>query len=178
LSHSVVAQRYAKSFFTVVKNMDIIGDVEENIVMMRDVFAENVALRAQFRNPILSESQKKQIALAVFGSRLHPLTERLLHFLADKRRMSILPDVVIAFIQLLRTTMGIRDGKITSATALSAGQKDHLTQLFSEKTGFAIEFAEEVDPDLVAGFKVAVAGRVYDATLKNKLQRLAKSFKK
>jgi F-type H+-transporting ATPase subunit delta len=66
---------------------------------------------------------------------------------------------------------------VTSATPLTAAQTSKLVQAIEQKhSAFAIELTQKLDPQLLGGLKVKVAGQLLDASIASTLQKLAQQL--
>lgn len=67
---------------------------------------------------------------------------------------------------------GKRHATVTSASSLTAQDRDRIAKSLGKKLGTDIQLEEKTDPSLLAGFRITSDGWTYDASLKGKLDRL------
>lgn len=70
---------------------------------------------------------------------------------------------------------GAREARIISAYELTEAQRDALQDELRKKFGDDVEVRPETDPDLIAGFTIAVGGVVVDGSLRHVIQEAAKN---
>jgi len=66
---------------------------------------------------------------------------------------------------------------VTSAKKLTAAQLTQLKSKLKSETGQAVDIEASVDPELLGGFVVKLGSRLYDASLKTKLEDLRLALK-
>ena len=59
-----------------------------------------------------------------------------------------------------------------TAAALTQDQQDRLATALSKAAGVTVELQAAVDPRLLGGVRVTMAGRIYDGTVRGRLQGL------
>jgi F-type H+-transporting ATPase subunit delta len=59
-----------------------------------------------------------------------------------------------------------------TAAPLTQGQQERLTAALSAAAGVVVELKTAVDPGLLGGVRVAMAGRIYDGTVRGRLSGL------
>ncbi len=107
----------------------------------------------------------------IIGSkRVNRLVMNLLLVMNDKRRSMILPAVCAAYRRKLDRQLGIEEVHVTTAVALSDGQRTRLRDQIKRLTGHESDLFEEVDPDVLGGMTVQVADRLYDLSVRRRLR--------
>jgi len=75
-------------------------------------------------------------------------------------------------------TVKAKEIKISSALALTAGEKKELAHVLSQKMGQSVELRETQVPDLIAGLIAQMGALTIDGSLKNKLKKIVPYLKK
>jgi F-type H+-transporting ATPase subunit delta len=70
------------------------------------------------------------------------------------------------------------DAKISSAFPMDDAQRDQLVKLLSTRFKRKINATVTVDPELIGGVKVEVGDKVWDASVRGKLQSMAATLTK
>ena len=86
--------------------------------------------------------------------------------------MSSLNGIVLAFNTLVNKHLGLIEGVVYSATALSDDKLETLSTLFSKKLGEKVMLTSVIDESLIGGYKVSVNNVVYDNSIKLQLKHL------
>ncbi len=93
------------------------------------------------------------------------------------RRLRSLRDIVSAFAALVAERRGIVTAHVASAHALSDVQRQQLRARLIEAGYGNVNIDERVEPDLLGGLIVKIGARLYDTSLKSRLQRLQYAMK-
>lgn len=170
---SAVARRYAKALFALAREEASLPATAEQLERLAAI-GRDPALREVLSSPLLSVRQRKELAeMLVRESSLTDLLGRFVRFLADQQRLGELASIQDHFEGLLDSELGRVRIAIRAATELSAEQQQAILQRFAELTGKQVLAQVEVDPTLLGGVVVEVAGKVYDGSVRSGLQRLA-----
>ena len=101
---------------------------------------------------------------------------------ADLRRLATSPvisDAVIAsFERLYAKKTGVVAAEVVSAQALDAGQMTKIKTALRTALGRDPELSARVDPSILGGLKVKVGSKLYDASLKTKLDQMKFALKR
>ena len=73
---------------------------------------------------------------------------------------------------LLRAERGIVLAEVRTALPLEDEQRRAVTERLGELTGETVEMNEVVDESLIGGIAVRIGDRLYDASVRNRLERL------
>jgi F-type H+-transporting ATPase subunit delta len=76
------------------------------------------------------------------------------------------------FASLVRRDRGISLAEVRTALPLDDVQRTAVTERLHELTGDEIEINEVVDESLIGGITVRIGDRLYDASVRNRLERL------
>jgi F-type H+-transporting ATPase subunit delta len=125
-------------------------------------------LSPKIRKDIVDQLTKAFSSSALLGN--------FLRVLAENDRLKNFSDIERAYQQLLEQQLGRVRAKIRVAMPISDGELQSLVDAFSRLTQKTVVPAVEIDPELLGGVVVEIAGRVYDASLKTQLQRIGESL--
>jgi F-type H+-transporting ATPase subunit delta len=85
---------------------------------------------------------------------------------------------VTAFAELSAKHRGVVSAEVTSATALTAAQLKGVQTALAEALGKTPELSTRIDPSILGGVKVRVGSRLFDASLRSKLDSLKFALKR
>lgn len=97
---------------------------------------------------------------------------RLVELLVERRRVGLLPRVAEAYRRLLYARWGIVEAEVVSAVPLTEAERDALRERLEQLAGRRVELRERVDPGLLGGLVVRIGDRLYDASVRGRLERL------
>jgi F-type H+-transporting ATPase subunit delta len=93
------------------------------------------------------------------------------------RRLRALRDIVSAFAALVAQRRGVVTAHVASAHPLNDVQRQQLRARLIEAGYGNVNIDERVEPDLLGGLIVRIGARLYDTSLKSRLQRLQYAMK-
>jgi F-type H+-transporting ATPase subunit delta len=105
-------------------------------------------------------------------------TVKFLGLLAANRRTGEFGAVEGAFTALVAAHRGLVSAKVTTAVPLTAAQSKSLAAALRTALGADPQVETIVDPAILGGLKVRVGSRLYDASLKSKLDSLKFALKR
>jgi F-type H+-transporting ATPase subunit delta len=98
---------------------------------------------------------------------------KFLNELAERHRLSLLPDVAALYETYKRDSESQLLVKVTSAMALDAAQTEQLKASLKRRFKRDIELETQVDPSLLAGVVIDTGSEVIDGSARGRLQRMA-----
>jgi F-type H+-transporting ATPase subunit delta len=167
------ARRYAKALLEVALDS---GDAEAVRDQLRDfvqVLSDNPELAAALAHPALDLDRKQAVArevLARLGSSV--LVGRLVNLLMTRGRMDLLPDIAEAYAADWNDHRGVLQAEAVTAVALGDAQEKSLAAALATASGRGVELVTSVDPEVLGGVRVTMGGRIYDGTVRGRLQGL------
>ena len=93
------------------------------------------------------------------------------------RRLNALRGIVTAFARLVAEKRGIVLAEVTSAHPLTDVQEQQLRARLIEAGYGQVNIAKHVDHSILGGLIVKIGARLYDTSLKSRLQRLQYAMK-
>jgi F-type H+-transporting ATPase subunit delta len=166
-----IANVYARSLFEVAKEHDKLDEVKDQLDQFTDELDSNRELQVFFFSPYFSSAEKKDgIGKVIENGDEHLV--RFLELLAERHRLPALFRIRKEFDRLWAEENQLLPVTITSAVALEDDTVKDLAKKIEEQTGREIELTTTVDPDLIGGLQMRVGNMVYDATIKNRLEKL------
>jgi len=171
--------RYARAAFELAQAQGVLDAVHGDIATLKALLLQSAELRRFVSSVVYSSEIKLNGLLAVTkAAKLNPLTTKLLGVLAANRRLGELFPVITAFNTLYDAHKGIVNAEVVSAVALSEPQLAELKKTLARTLGQSPEISASVDPAILGGLKVRVGSRLFDASLKTKLDSLKFALKR
>jgi F-type H+-transporting ATPase subunit delta len=174
-----VGARYAQALFDLAKDAGQVEAVEADLKTLKAFTAESADLRTLITSPVFSaESKAKGLEAIAARAEFDPMTRKFLGFVAAQRRVAALPAMITSFQALSAAWRGVVSAQVTTAVALTAAQASGLQAALRQALGKDPEIETRVDPSILGGVKVRVGSRLYDASLKSKLDSLKFALKR
>ena len=174
-----VGARYAQALFDLAKDTGRVAAVEANLKSFKAMRAESADLRRLLGSPTFGSEDKARAlqALAVTG-KFEPIARKFIGLMATNGRAAALPAAITAFEALSAKERGVVGAEVTTAVALTPAQAKGLTAALRLALGKDPEIETRVDPSILGGMKVKVGSRLYDASLRSKLDSLRFALKR
>ena len=174
-----MGSRYALALFDLAKDLGQVAAVEADLKALKALSAESADLRTLIGSPVFAaEDKAKGLAAIAERAEFNAVTRKFLGFVAAQRRAPALPAIITSFEALSATYRGVVSAQVTTAVKLTAAQAKGLKAALTQALGKDPEIETRVDPAILGGVKVRVGSRLYDASLKSKLDSLKFALKR
>lgn len=167
-----VAERYAESLFALASEEDAISSYLDDMKLVDEVLESDPKIVQFFSHVLISDEDKCKLLDDSFSSSINKYVLNFLKLLVKKRRIRYIRDIVKSFIGLCNKKLGIEEGLVYTPYALSDEQLKDVEKAMSEKENKAIVLRQIIDESLIGGIKVQINTRVYDDSIKNKVEKL------
>ena len=175
---SGLAGRYATALYSHADEVHGLDQVVAEMASLGRLIEESADFRRLIESPLIDVIAARGAALAVL--RAQGFGASVCHFVGvviANRRLRQLPDFVRAFAALAAEKRGVVIAHVTSAHPLSDVQEQALRARLIEAGYNQVQLIQEVDPSLLGGLVVRIGTRLYDSSLKSRLQRLQYAMK-
>lgn len=174
-----VGARYAQALFDLSIEMGALDAVEADLVALGALRTQSADLRILLTSPKFSaEDKAKGLAAIADQAGFNATTRKFLGLLAANGRAGALGDIIGAFRRLAAARRGTVSAQVVTAVAMSADQAKTLAAALRTALGKDPIIETIVDPAILGGVKVRVGSRLYDASLKSKLDSLKYALKR
>lgn len=173
---SRVAKRYTQALFEAALEKKQLELVEADLGSLKESYEQSQEFSALVDSPVISSVAKQQAFSAAFKKRLQEITFRFVTLLISKNREMLLMQIIEEFGDLLDQHRGIVRGDIYSVTPLSDQQVKNLIAQLNRMTGKNVVIARHLDENLLGGIVIKLQDKVFDASLRNKLEKLRQSL--
>jgi F-type H+-transporting ATPase subunit delta len=172
-SQSNLGGRYAQALFDLASDADAIGPIEADLNALKAMRAESPDLRRLLDSPVFDSADRAR-ALNALGERaaFQPLTRKFLGLLVANRRTSSLPQVIEGYRRLSAERRGALEAEVVTAVPLTQPQRDSLAAALGQSLGMQTEISVRVDPAILGGIRIKVGSRLFDASVKTRLDQL------
>jgi len=129
-------------------------------------------LRRLMEHPGVPYPDKERVLRSVVGSSVAAQPLNLVLLMIRRGRPGGIERMIDRFTELLRRERGIALAEVRTALPLDDGQRADIARRLGELTGEQVEMDESVDPDLLGGIAVRIGDKLYDASVRSRLERL------
>lgn len=172
-----VAQKYAQALFDVATKAEVLSDIYQDFTEINTgIQSEGSRLQSIDLEPKITLNERQTLVSNVFHG-VHPYLMNTLKIMAGHRNLALLSDVYDAFEGFYNEFHGFDDAYVVSARALSEPELAHLKHALVQRTGLKdLNLHTSVDASLIGGMKVKIGTKVYDGSVQNDLEQLARKF--
>ena len=164
------ARRYAEAAFEIGLAERSLDRWERDLERLGEAL-EDPDLRALVEHPAVAFADKQRIVRRVVGE-VSPEAMNLVLLMIRRGRPGAIGRTREHFATLLRRHRGVALAEIRTALPLDESQRTAVIERLHELTGDTIEINEVVDESLIGGITVRIGDRLYDASVRNRLERL------
>lgn len=173
-----LADRYAAALYSLADDRHTLDQVVDEVEALGQLIDQSADFRRMLQSPLIDVVQATRASLAVLEAEgFGKLVRDFVGVVASNRRLRELPQIVRAFAALVAQRRGIITAHVASAHPLNDVQRQQLRARLIEAGYGNVNIRETVQPDLLGGLVVRVGARLYDTSLKSRLQRLQYAMK-
>jgi F-type H+-transporting ATPase subunit delta len=172
-----IARPYAEAVFALAKERGELRRWSDMLGLAAGVFQDE-QMQAAIANPKLTTDDIEKLMLAICGDRIDGAARNLIQVLSHNGRLAVLPEIRELFELLKSEDEGLVEARISSAYPLDSAQLDSVVSLLSRRYGKNISPSVSVDPELIGGVRVQVGDKVWDASVRGRLQGMAAALTK
>jgi F-type H+-transporting ATPase subunit delta len=174
---ATIARPYAEAVFRLAEESNALAAWSEKLAFIGAIYLDP-QMRAAIGNPKVTAHDIERLLLDIGGDRIDGAARNFIQLLMRNRRLAVLPQIREQFEKLKLENEGRLEAKISSAFPLDDAQRNHVVNLLSSRFKRKINATETVDPELIGGIKVEVGDKVWDASVRGRLQTMALALSK
>jgi len=173
-----LADRYAAALYAHADDQNALDAVVSEMESLGQLIDQSADFRRLLGSPLIDVNHATKAALAVLDAQGFGKAVRdFVGVVASNRRLRALREIVTAFAALVAERRGIITAHVASAQPLNDLQRQQLRARLIEAGYGNVNILEKVEPDLLGGLVVRIGARLYDTSLKSRLQRLQYAMK-
>lgn len=176
---SNVGGRYAQALFDLANEQNKVATVEADLKSLKAAIADSRDLRVLLASPTFgAEDKRKGLTAIAEKARFDAVTKKFLGLMAANGRARALSDAIVGFENLAAAARGAVSAEVVTALPLSSAQAKGVAAALRQALGKDPEITTRVDPSLLGGIKVKVGSRLFDASIRSKLDSLKFALKR
>lgn len=172
-----IARPYAEAVFRIAKQANALQAWSDALALIAGVYRDP-QMQAAMANPKVSSTDIEKLLISICGDRIDAVARNLIQLLVHNRRLAVVGEIRELFEHLKLEDEGKLDAKISSAYPMDDAQRNQVVGLLSTRFKRKINATVTVDPELIGGVKVEVGDKVWDASVRGKLQTMAANLTK
>lgn len=177
-SGGTLAGRYAAALYAQADDTRALDATVDEMQALGRLIDQSPEFRRLLGSPLIDVTQARTAAVAVMQQEgFSELVQHFVGVVANNRRLGALREIVASFAALVASKRGVVVAKVVSAHPLSDVQREQLRARMIEAGYGTVNIEDSVDPSLLGGLVVRIGARLYDTSLKSRLQRLQYAMK-
>ncbi|MBL9162494.1 MAG: ATP synthase F1 subunit delta [Planctomycetaceae bacterium] len=153
-----------------------IGEQEQVVNELEAIVGEVLSLDSRLQqilaSVLIAAEEKTSMLDRLFQGKVSTTTLNLLKVMARHKRLSLLRDVAKVSRKLWQARSGRIPVELETANPLDATLEKEILVAFGDVLGADPIVTQRVNPDLIAGFVIRVGDRVYDGSVRTRLERM------
>jgi F-type H+-transporting ATPase subunit delta len=173
MSVQIVAHRYAQALLELGLEQGQLDKIVEDMSTVADAWQTSPDLRNAIENPLVPHEVKRSV-MGELADQIgaSPTTRNTLLLLVDRRRARTLPYLAKALLHLADARKGLVRAEVTTVHPLSDAYYGRLQAQLEKITGHRVVVDRRTDPSLIGGVVTRIGDRVFDGSLRTRLQSL------
>jgi F-type H+-transporting ATPase subunit delta len=171
---AAISSRYARALADVVFADKL--DPAKTVQDLQDIAAvlhSSPDLRSVWDIPHLPMEKKLKLLDAIAASTgMAKQVRNFIAILIEKRRLKMLPDMIVQLKAELNERMGFADAEVISARTLGEDERRLLEAQIAKVTGKKVRAQFEQDKNILGGAVVKVGSTIYDGSVRGQLQKI------
>ena len=170
--------RYAAALYAHAADLNQLDAVVEQMEALGRLINDSSDLKRLVRSPLIDvNSAGRAIRAALEAQGFGKTVLDFVSVVAANRRLSALQGIIAAFAALVAAKRGVVVAQVETAHPLTDVQEQQLRARLIEAGYGNVNIVKKVDPSLLGGLVVRIGARLFDSSLKSRLQRLQYAMK-
>ena len=168
--------RYANALLSIAVDEKKVEYYRNEIKMIRSSFLENEEIIHLLSSAFLEFNEKEKIIDNIYQD--NDNIKNFIKIIVKNNRANIIIKIFNEFIKRCNELLGIKDGIVYSVRLLTEDEISHIEKGIKNRLGYSVELENIIDDKLIGGIKVLVEDKIFDGSIKNKLEKLKESLVK
>ena len=172
---SRAAIRYAKAMYDIAVEENFINEVYKDMSLIKGLYGDSLDFNSLLSNSQINYQDKKKAILSLLENS-NTITEKLIDLLIHNKRVSIIGDIAISFIQLYNKHNDIKEATVITASPINEDLKSIILSKINISDPKSISLTNIIDSSIIGGFIIRFDGKEYNASVKQNLNNLKKEL--
>ena len=167
-----VAKKYSGALLELASEHNILDKAWDQYKAVGEFLKKDKTFLDFMSAPQVPDEAKDDLISKAFSMRLEKPLFNFMLFLARKRRIAFLPEIVEEFDRLVKAEKGIARATCITTTRISDAERKRLIENLTRKTSFKIELDEKIDKSIIGGMIIILHNKIIDGSIKYSLDQL------
>ena len=170
-----LGQSYAQALISAAANAGVADQVVAQLGRLTDEYlAGSPQLAAAFSSPRIGATEKTRVIDRIFGEEFHPVLIKFLKVMANRDRLGYVAAVRKAAEAIHDEMMGRVVALVKTSVPLDDNLRNQIAQRLGQSMNKQVRLIETVDPSLIGGMVIRVGDQVFDSSVVNRLNKMAR----
>jgi F-type H+-transporting ATPase subunit delta len=176
MATSDAAASYARALFELAVLSDSVDATDEGMSSVVAAVRGNIDLREALTSTGVPAETKRDILREIFGASVSPEALAITTAVVERGQLALLGDVAEAYRDIAQKERGIVVAEVTTAIPLDDALRASVSDKLAAALGSPVSLRERVEPTIVGGIVIKVAGRVLDGSVSSQLEAMRKAL--
>ncbi len=173
-----LVDRYAAALYAHAADQHQMDQVVEQLDALGRLIDDSADLKRLLRSPLIDvNTAQKALRGALEAQGFGKIVLDFVGVVVSNRRMAALRGVITAFAALVAAKRGVIVAEVSTAHPLTEVQEQQLRARLIEAGYGNVNIVKKIEPALLGGLVVRIGARLFDSSLKSRLQRLQYAMK-
>ena len=172
---SRAAIRYAKAMYEIASEENSVNEVYKDVSLIKKLYGDSLDFKNVLSNSQINPQNKKKAILSLLENS-SALTEKLIDLLIHNKRLSIIGDIAISFVQHYNKQNDIKEAMVITASPIDEDLKSIILSKINTSDSKSISLTNIIDSSIIGGFIIRFDGKEYNASMKQNLNNLKKEL--
>ncbi len=164
-----VAETYARVLLELASLSDAVVEADDALKLVVKAIRGHVDLRDALKSATVPAAKKREIMRELFAESVTPPALAIATVAVEQGHAELLEAIASAFSTLVETELGVLRADVVTAVPLNDALRATLAKKLSAQLGKRVVLRDTVDPAILGGIVINVAGRVLDGSLLRQL---------
>lgn len=173
----VIVQKYSEALFAATEESKKTELVSSELSQIAKIFspAETMAF---FTSPFNANDNKIMVAKSALEGKVSAETFNFIIMLVQNERIAFVNEISEAYQALMRSKSGETEGVLSAAGEVSEQFKSQVEEKLSKQLNRKVKLTIKKDASLLSGYKISVAGWVFDDSAQLHLNKIKEEILK
>ncbi len=168
--------RYASALLSLAKDENKVSSYKKAMNELLVYFEENDDVNGYLKSYFVSDVDKYKLIDTLLENYDLKSLPSFLKLLVKKHRFNLFKYIEKQFNSLANDELNIHSGIVYSTIPLSEKEMQSIASSISKREKRQVELVNKIDKRLIGGIKIAIDDRVYDGSIKSKLEAMKNSL--
>lgn len=170
-----LAAIYGQALFEAARDANQQDQVAAELVSLRDMLHKDARIGIFLESPVIAFGEKRKVIDSSFA-KYSAVTRNFLLVMAERSRATMIDQIVEAYNDFKNFTANIATVDVRTARPLEADEREKVSKTMQEKLKKTIRLNEHVDPELIGGMVIIHDDKMWDSSLRRKLNDAIKTM--